>query len=202
MPMHGGSTMSVAWTGMSGLPGPGAVASFVAMWTVMMVAMMLPSLAPTLWRYHRAVDGMGVPRPGRQTVLVCLGYFVGWAAVGMAVFSLGAALAAVGMRVPALARAVPLMVGVVVLGAGAFQLTAWKAHHLARCREASTPGPSMPADAATAWRYGLRFGVHCSLSCAGLTATVLAAGVMDLRAMAVVTAAITAERLTPAGARV
>ena len=39
-------------------------------------------------------------------------------------------------------------------------------------------------------------------SCAGLTAVVLVLGVMDLRVMAVVTAAITAERLAPAGVRV
>jgi predicted metal-binding membrane protein len=33
-------------------------------------------------------------------------------------------------------RAVPIAVGVVVLIAGALQFTAWKAHHLACCREA------------------------------------------------------------------
>ena len=60
----------------------------------------------------------------------------------------------------------------------------------------------MPADAGTAWRYGLRLGLHCGYCCAGLTAILLVIGVMDLRAMAVVTAAITAERLAPAGERV
>jgi predicted metal-binding membrane protein len=198
MPMHGGSAMSLEWTGMSGLPWPGAI----GMWTVMMMAMMLPSLAPTLWRHHRAVDRMGVSRPGRQTVLVGVGYFAVWSAIGMAVFSLDSALGAAGMPLLTLARPAPFTVGVVVLAAGAMQLTAWKAHQLTRCREASAPGSLMPSDAAAAWRHGLRLGVHCSLSCAGLMATVLAVGVMDLRAMAVVTAAITAERLTPAGARV
>ncbi len=48
----------------------------------------------------------------------------------------------------------------------------------------------------------MRFGFRCSLSCANLTAILLAVGVMDLRAMALVTAAITAERLAPAGERV
>ena len=60
----------------------------------------------------------------------------------------------------------------------------------------------MPADAATAWRYGLRLGIHCLHCCAGLTAILLAMGVMDLRAMATVTLAITIERLAPAGERV
>jgi predicted metal-binding membrane protein len=47
----------------------------------------------------------------------------------------------------------------------------------------------------------MRFGLHCGLSCANLTAILLVAGVMDLRAMTVVTAAITAERLAPTGER-
>src|SRR5262249_10562660 len=103
---------------------------------------------------------------------------------------------------PALARAAPMAVGVVVLLAGVLQLTAWKAHHLACCREAPGRGRALPADAGTAWRHGLRLGLHCSCCCAGLTAVLLVIGVMDLRAMAVVTAAITVERLAPSGERV
>jgi predicted metal-binding membrane protein len=101
------------------------------------------------------------------------------------------------MRVPALARAVPIAIGVVVLLAGAMQFTAWKAHQLACCRAASGPGGSLPADAGTAWRHGLRLGLNCSYCCAGLTAVLLVVGVMDLRTMTVVTAAITVERLAP-----
>jgi predicted metal-binding membrane protein len=63
-------------------------------------------------------------------------------------------------------------------------------------------GRTLPADAGTAWRHGLRLGFHCSLCCAPLTAILLAIGVMDLRGMAFVTAAITIERLAPAGERV
>jgi predicted metal-binding membrane protein len=106
------------------------------------------------------------------------------------------------MRHPALARAVPLAVSVIVLIAGALQFTAWKAHHLSCCREAPGAGHTLPADSGTAWRHGLRLGLHCSYCCANLTAIFLVIGVMDLRAMAVVTAAITLERLAPAGERV
>jgi len=86
--------------------------------------------------------------------------------------------------------------------AGALQLTAWKARHLACCREAPGRGRTLPADAGTAWQHGLRLGLHCSHCCAGLMAILLVIGVMDLRAMAVVAAAITVERLAPAGERV
>src|SRR5216117_1013865 len=175
---------------MSTMPMPGqtwlpAAASFLGTWIVMMVAMMLPSLVPTLWRYRQA--GLGL-----MTLLVGVGYFVVWTVFGLAAFLLAAPLA----------RAVPIAVGVVVLLAGSVQLTAWKARHLVCCREAPAPGPTLSADVGTAWRHGLRLGLHCSQCCVGLMAILLVIGVMDLRAMAVIAAAITVERLAPSGERV
>jgi predicted metal-binding membrane protein len=202
MPMPGGWTMSMVWMRMPEQTWIGATASFLAMWVVMMAAMMLPSLAPMLWRYRQSVGRRGESRLGGLTLLAGLGYFFVWTLYGLAVFPLGAKLAAVEMQQPALARAVPVAVGLVLLIAGAVQLTSWKAHHLAGCRETPASGSTLPADARTAWRQGLRFGLHCGLSCANLAAILLVIGVMDLRAMAVVTAAITAERLAPAGERV
>ena len=199
MPMAGGWTMSMAWMRLPGQTWLGAAASFLGMWVVMMVAMMVPSLVPMLCRYRQAIGGTGETRLGRLTALVGAGYFFVWTVFGMAAFPLGVALAAVEMQQPALARAVPIAVGVVVLIAGALQFTAWKAHHLACCREAPGRGRTLPADAGTAWRHGVRLGLHCSYCCAGLTAVLLVIGVMDLRAMAVVTAAITVERLAPVG---
>ena len=202
MPMPGGWSMSMVWMRMPGQTWPGAAASFLGMWVVMMTAMMLPALVTMLRRYRLAVAGSGAARLGPLTALVGLGYFAVWAVLGVVAFPLGVALAAIEMEQPMLARAVPIVAGVVVLIAGVLQLTAWKAHHLACCREAPGHGRSLPADAATAWWHGLRLGLHCSYCSAGLTAILLVIGVMDLRAMAVVTAAITAERLAPAGERV
>src|SRR5207253_2709565 len=108
MPMPGGWTMSMAWMRMSGQTWPAAAASFLGMWVVMMVAMMLPSLVPMLGRYRQAVGRPGETRLGRLTVLVGVGYFFVWTVFGMAAFPLGVALAAVEMQQPALARAVPI----------------------------------------------------------------------------------------------
>ncbi len=202
MPMPGGWTMSMAWMRMPGQSWPGAAASFLGMWVVMMVAMMTPALVPMLWRYRRAVVPTDGRRLGRLTALVGAGYFTVWTAFGMAAFPPGVALAAAEMGRPALARAVPIVVGAVVVVAGALQLTAWKSRRLACCREAPGRGGPLPADAGTAFRHGLTLGLNCCSCCAGLMAVLLAVGVMDLRAMALVTAAITAERLAPAGERV
>ena len=162
----------------------------------------MPSLVPMLWRYRQAVGRRGETRLGRLTALAGVGYFFVWTVFGIATFPLGVALAALEMQQPALARAVPIAVGVVVLMAGFLQLTAWKARHLACCREAAWRRLTLPADAGTAWRHGLRLGLHCNCCCIGLMAILLVIGVMDLRAMAVVAAAITIERLAPAGERV
>ncbi len=200
MPMPGGWTMSMAWMRMPGQTWFGAVSSFLGMWVVMMVAMMLPSLVPMLWRYRQAVSRANETRLGRLTTLVGVGYFFVWTVFGMAAFPLGVALAMVEMQQPALARAVPVAVGVAVVMAGLLQFTAWKARQLAWCRE--TPGHALPADVNTAWRHGLRLGLHCGRCCVGPMAILLVIGVMDLRAMIVVAAAITVERLAPAAERV
>jgi predicted metal-binding membrane protein len=146
MPMAGGWTMSMAWTRMPGQTWPGAASSFLGMWVVMMVAMMLPSLAPMLRRYRQAVRRTVETRLGLLTALVGAGYFFVWAVFAMAVFPLDVALAAVEMRVPALS-----------------------------------------------------LGLHCTNCSVGLMAILLVIWVMDLRAMAVVAAAITVERLAPVG---
>ena len=202
MPMPGGWTMSPVWMRMPEQMWLGAAASFLGMWVVMMVAMMLPSLFPMFWRYRRAVALTGETRLGLLTAFVSLGYFFVWTVFGIAAFPLGVALAQVEMQLPALASSTPIAVGVVAVIIGALQFTTWKARYLAACREAPGRGRTLPADAVTAWRHGLRLGLYCSYCCIGLMGILLVIGVMDLRAMAVVATAITIERLAAAGERV
>ena len=202
MAMPGGWTLSMVWMRMPAQTWFDTAAMFLGMWISMMVAMMLPSLLPMLWRYRQAVDKARETMLDRLTAMVTLGYFSVWAGFGVAAFVLGAVLAAIEMHLAMLARAVPIGVGLAVMIAGALQFTAWKAHHLACCRAARPRHPGFPADAGSAWRYGMRLGLHCSYCCAGLTAILLVVGVMEVRAMVVVTSAITLERFAPAGERV
>jgi predicted metal-binding membrane protein len=191
IPMPGGWMLSTAWVPMCGQTWLGAAASFVAMWALMMAAMMLPSLVPTLWRHGFA-----------RGALAGTGYFAVWTALGAFVFVGGATVAQVAILMPALARAVPVVAGLVVLLGGAFQFTDWKAQHLACCRSAAQGDTQAVATTGSAWRSGVRLGLHCSRACAGFTAILLVIGVMEARAMAVLTVAITAERLVPSGRRV
>lgn len=202
MAMPGGSAMAMAWTRMPTQTWLGAAAAFLGMWLAMMAAMMLPSMAPVLWRYRRSVDTVGRARAAGLTALVGAGYLFLWAVLGMIVFPLGVSLAALARQLTPSTSAVAMTTAVVIIAASALQFTAWKAHHLACWREAPEHGRSLPASAGTAWRHGLRLGVHCSSSSAGLTMVLLVLGAMDLRMMAMVTMAITAERLAPASLRV
>jgi hypothetical protein len=197
--MPGGWTMSMAWMRMPGQTWAVAAASFLGMWVVMMVAMMLPSLVPMLLPYREAVAGTGEARLGWLTALVGVGYFLGLDRVRNGRFCAGRraggdrdAAAGVGARRTDRGRC--------------GRPDRWRAP-VQRVEGASPcllPGgtrarPHVPADAGTGWRYGLRLGLHCSQCCAGLIAILLVIGVMDLRALVVVAAAITAERLAPTG---
>ncbi len=96
MEMPGGWTMSMAWMRMPGQSWLGAAATFIGMWSVMMVAMMLPVLVPML-----CAIGRQSRTAARYATLVAAGYFTVWTLCGVVVFPLGLALAEIAMRVPA-----------------------------------------------------------------------------------------------------
>jgi predicted metal-binding membrane protein len=201
MPMPGGWSMSMMWMRMPGQTWPDVAAAFLGMWLVMMVAMMLPALAPMLWRYRRAIALANHRRIDALTALVGAAYFFVWMLFGAMAFLFGVMLASLEMQLPALSRAVPVATGAIVLVSGMLQFSAWKARHLACCRTLPDCCQTLPAGWRFAWRHGMRSGLHCVHCCFGLTVLLLAVGVMDLRAMAVVTAATTVERLAPDGLR-
>jgi predicted metal-binding membrane protein len=163
----GSMPASMVWMRMPGQTWLAAAASFLGMWVLMMIAMMLPSLTPTLWREHQSVSG---------TMVVGTGYFFVWAVIGLAVYPIGVAMAALELpRTIALA--------VVIALAFVIQCATWRARR-----------PTFPMDGRTHWRHGLRLGLGCVSCCAGLMAVLLVVGATDLRAMALVTVAITVVR--------
>jgi predicted metal-binding membrane protein len=196
------ATTSMVWMRSPGHGWLGAAASFVAMWLAMMVAMMLPSLVPALARYRNTVGRVAGAPLGGLTTLVAAGYFFVWTLAGVAVFPLGAVIATHVLHAPAILHSVPFVVGGVVFMAGVLQLTGWKRRALACCHGSAHCAGLVPPSPGMAWRHGVRLGVHCARCCAGLMAILLVVDVMDLRVMAVVTAAITLERLAPPSLRV
>jgi len=163
MTMPGGWTMSMAWMRMPGQTWPAAAASFLNMWTVMTLAMMLPVLVPMLRRCRRAA-------------VVGSGYLLVWTLAGAAVFASGSALAALEMR-RRRSRAPYPRGGSGCGGCRHGQFTRWKAR---QTRPLPANLPRVVPDFGAAWRHGLRIGLLCTRCCANLMAVLLVIGLMDV----------------------
>ncbi len=170
-------------------------AAFVSVWAVMMVAMMLPSFVPALLGYRRLLREAHVRRVGAPTLLAGVGYFLVWASCGVLIHLSSGGLMMAEMRWPGLPPLAPYAGGVVLLVAGAFQLTAWKTRQLERCRAGLLCGRVPLGTGWSAYRDGVRYGVHCCLCSAGFVLALLVFGMMHLGAVAGIAALITLERV-------
>ncbi len=202
VPMAGGWLLSGIWLPLCGQSWLETAACFLGMWLVMTVAMMLPSLAPTLWRYRLAVLEIGASQPGRLAALAGSSYLAIWTGFGLLVFLTGAGLAQAAVNWPALGRLGPIAGGLLVLIAGLSQFSRWKAQLLASCHSTSPQALLERPRPLVALRAGALLGLRCCASCVGSMAVLIAGGVMDLPLMIGVTIAVTAERLLPAKARI
>lgn len=191
MEMPGGWIMSMTWMRMPGQSWPGAASLFLGMWSLMMAAMMLPALTPMLLAYHPN------PRPVIGRLLAGGGYLAVWTAFGALAYVPGVLLAELAMDSGFFARCIPALTGIAVVSLGVFQITEWKLGQLARCR-AVTSCATGTAGGRGAFGQGVHLGLCCLRCNANLMLVQLVAGVMDLRLMALLTFAISAERLAPA----
>lgn len=195
----------MAMAGMSATTGSslaGAIV-FVAVWTVMMAAMMLPAATPMIIIFAsaqaRRQKHVAVP-----TWIFIAGYMIVWAAAGIFVYVLvqfGSELAT--MLVPTERdRWAPIALGSTLVVAGLYQFTPIKNVCLSHCR-------SPLAFVAQHWRagrvgalvMGLRHGAYCFGCCWALFAVMGAAGVMSLAWMLLLTLIIFVEKLLPHGPR-
>jgi len=148
---------------------PGSFWYFAAVWVLMMAAMMLPGAAPAMARYAQ-VRGKASAAPRFAG-----SYLAIWALAGVVAFALDRPHG-------------PLAAGVVVIAAGAYELTPVKRHFRRRCRE----------DAGS----GLGFALCCAGSSIGLMAMLVALDVMSLLWMSVVAVLACAQKLLPAKAAI
>jgi predicted metal-binding membrane protein len=171
-----------------------------AMWAIMMVAMMVPSVAPLLLMFARANRQKGGSRVVGSAGILLLGYLLAW--VG---FSILATLAQ--WRLHSAALLSPMMVttssifgGLLLVAAGVFQFTPLKRACLVRCR---SPLSFLMSD----WRdgqwgtfvMGLKHGAYCVGCCWMLMALLFVAGVMNLLWVAAIAVFILVEKVAPRG---
>ena len=176
-------------------------ALFLAIWVAMMVAIMFPTAAPMILVFTRVQAGKarqgGVVVP---TWVFVLAYLAVWSALGVVAY-LGAVLAErLADRSMWVMDHAGQLGGLVLIAAGLYQLTPLKRICLSKCR---TPlGFIM-----TSWRSGtggaIRMGVEHGLYCAGccwlLFVILFPLGMLNIVALALVTALIFAEKVFPLG---
>ena len=173
-------------------------AGFTALWTVMMAAMMLPAAAPMLAIFAaaqaRRARAVAVP-----TWIFAAGYLLVWAAAGLLVYVLGQVGSGTAAGLAAAGRD-GWVLGAVLVAAGLYQLTPVKRVCLRHCR-------SPFAFVARYWRdgrlgalaMGLRHGGYCLGCCWALFAVLVAAGMMSLAWMLLLTLVVFAEKMLPQG---
>jgi predicted metal-binding membrane protein len=172
----------------------GAAGWFIAVWVVMMAAMMLPSVAPTVALYAR----MTRQRSPLLPFLFVFGYLLTWAIAGMLAFATGKAagwLSGGGLHWNHAGR---VLAGVTLLMAAAYQLSPLKEVCLGKCR--SPLGlllGSWRDGRAGAVKMGTRNGAWCVGCCWALMASLFALGVMSMVWMAIVAGLITIEKTLP-----
>jgi predicted metal-binding membrane protein len=174
---------------MPGTMGLGLVA-FLGAWTLMMAAMMLPSITPLASLYTRTMRRHRV----RRVSLLTIGYLSVWAAVGVVAFLLAAGGERLADGAPGWAQAVAI--GSCV-ACGIYQMTSAKDRCLQHCRSplghllryTSMRGPLVDA------RVGVDHGAWCLGCCWGLMVLLVTFGVMNVFAMIVLAAVIVIEKV-------
>jgi len=203
---------AIEMTAMAGMDGwlmrpadwtPAYAALMASMWTVMMVAMMLPSAAPTLLLFLRmSRRAKGAATPFAPAAAFALGYVAAWTAFSL-LATLGQwALEAARLMSPMLETTNVWLGAAILVAAGLWQLTPMKTACLRHCR--SPLGYLMSNWRPGAWgafRMGAAHGAYCLGCCWFLMALLFFGGVMNLYWIVGLAVFVLLEKTLPYGHR-
>jgi predicted metal-binding membrane protein len=168
---------AIAWAGLLWYPQGMSLAGFLASWTLMMAAMMLPSIAPLVLLYR-----------GSRTIMAA-GYLLVWGIVGLIPYWAMAWTMSIE----------PKRAGVVLAAAGVYELTPLKMACLRHCQSPATF--LLQRFMRPAFVLGVEHAVWCLGCCLGLMAVLVFAAAMDLRWAAALAAVVFAQKVLPWGSR-
>jgi predicted metal-binding membrane protein len=176
------------WTGL------GSLGWFLGIWLVMMAAMMLPSVAPTVTLYTRITK----ERSRLSPWLFTGGYLLTWVLAGLAAYVLGLAATSLAGGSLAWDRSGRMIAAATLVAAAVYELTPLKNVCLAKCRSPLGALLGSWRDGPRgAVRMGARNGAWCVGCCWAMMASLFALGVMSLTWMAFVAGIIAAEKALP-----
>jgi len=182
-------------------PGPDWTLPYAAliflMWWVMMIAMLVPSAAPTVLLHHALTRDAGGSGDTRATSAFVAGYLAVWALFSLAATALQWALQPLGLIAPGMmSLRGGALAGALLIIAGLYQFTPLKHDCLRQCRAPAVflsrywqPGTG------GAWAMGLRHGTFCLGCCWALMALLFVGGVMNLYWIAGLALLVAVEKL-------
>lgn len=185
-----------------GGPLPIEVGLFTVGWTLMIIAMMLPSSIPLVLTFAAIVGRRR--RPARLVALLLIGYLVVWTGFGLAAWVADRGIHAAIDAIPWLAEHPQVIIGGTLLVAGLWQFSPMRDRCLDQCR--SPLGFVMHRwhgrrEVREALRMGLAHGVFCVGCCWSLMLVMFGVGLGSVTAMLGLGAMTAVERNLPWGRR-
>jgi predicted metal-binding membrane protein len=181
--------------------GEDADAAFVysatlGLWVLMSLAMMLP----TAWSFIATyLDIAHAARQKNKNVpsvaILIAGYLAVWAGFSATAALVQISLRSIGLGQAALGAIDPVFAGVVLIGAGIYELTPLKAACLSKCRNPFVVlFARFRPDQGRIFRLGIEQGLFCLGCCWALMALMLATGVLHIGFMALLAAVMAAQK--------
>lgn len=179
------------------MPAPSFGALF-AMWAIMMIAMMFPTLVPTLRAYEDLMGSADGTRAGWLGVIA--GYFITWVGFSAVIAGVQVALLAMGAIDTLGIATSPWIAGVLLIVVGAFQFTRAKeiCHGICHSPMQYFIGHWRP-DGRGGLKMGLGLGAFCVGCCWGFMALGFVGGIMSLLWMGLATLFMVIEKLPQIG---
>lgn len=197
--MPGGNSVHQAMAAMTvTVSDQSVLAATFAMWAVMMMAMMLPSVAPSASLYMTLTRRRDPNRSTTMAAMYIAGYVAPWIAYAAPAALAQWALTRQMLLDPMAESTSALLSALILISAGAYQFLPMKNACLTRCR--SPLGYFM-----TEWRdgrlgafmLGVRYGSFCVGCCWALMAVMFVVGTMNLAWMALLSLVVLGEKLVP-----
>jgi predicted metal-binding membrane protein len=208
-----GTGMSaVAMTQMAGMPDmdmmmaravwtPEYAGLILAMWWVMMVAMMLPGAAPMLLLFARVNRAQKArDRPYVATGVFAAGYLMAWGGFSALAAAVQWGLEQLDLLSPMMTTTSYWLGGAILLAAGAWQLTPIKGVCLRHCRSPlSFIAQKWRPGRLGAFRMGIEHGAFCLGCCWFLMGLLFFGGIMNLFWIAGLAGFVLLEKTIPMG---
>ena len=173
------------------------------MWTVMMVAMMLPSAMPMILLHAAMTRKVGTRRSFAASISAFIGgYIVTWTLFSVVATLAQAYLEHLALLSPMMVSKSPQLGGILLVAAGVYQVTPVKDACLTHCRTSFAfvvahwrPGVG------GAFRMGLHHGFFCVGCCWVLMLLLFVGGIMNLLWIATIAGFVLLEKVAPLGTK-